>query len=193
MRLFIWFFIFCPIMVFGQKWQSYTNTQKVNVAKQVSAQIYANIEQHIPEYRRPFIQRFGWLAVYDYNEYGVLASVKIAQGGLECGWGLILDRGLQGNNYFSIKCREKKHNQGNCFVLNDGGEPAHFVKYSTAFDSFRGHTMHLKTYYNSIFKYTRYQDWAYVLGKRYAIDKKYGGKLISIIKDHHLYEYDIKI
>jgi hypothetical protein len=107
MRLFIWFFIFCPIMVFGQKWQSYTNTQKVNVAKQVSAQIYANIEQHIPEYRRPFIQRFGWLAVYDYNEYGVLASVKIAQGGLECGWGLIVDRGLQGNNYFSIKCREK--------------------------------------------------------------------------------------
>jgi hypothetical protein len=87
MRLFIWFFIFCPIMVFGQKWQSYTNTQKVNVAKQVSAEIYANIEQRIPEYRRPFIQRFGWLAVYDYNEYGVLASVKIAQGGLECGWG----------------------------------------------------------------------------------------------------------
>lgn len=193
MRALALFLIFCPFIVLGQKWQSYTQPQKVTAAKEKSAEIYSKIQSNIPEHRRPFIQRFAWLAIYDYNEYGVLASIKLSQGGLECGFGLITDRGLKGNNYFSIKCREKRHINGKCFMLNDAGQLSYFVKYNNAFDSFRAHTMHLKKYYANLFQYTRYQDWTYILGKKYAVDKTYATKLNYLIRKYHLYEFDVKI
>lgn len=184
---------FCPFLLAGQKWKTYDAPTKIALAKIKAQEIYNQIEPKIQENRRPFIQRFAWLAVYDYNEYGVLASIKLAQGGLECGWGTILNRGLTGNNYFSIKCREKKHLDGNCFLLNDAGQLHHFVRYNNAFDSFRGHTFHLLRYYPQLFKKTSYKDWAYILGRKYAVDGDYASKLILIIKNLQLYRFDVKI
>lgn len=178
---------------FAQKWNSLSISQKTALSKKTAEQVYNQIEHKIPEERRPFIKRFGWIAIFDYNEYNVLASVKLAQGGLECNFGTILNRGLVGNNYFSIKCRGKNHKNHNCFVLNDGGTLSHFVRYNNAFDSFRGHTIHLKKYYNSLFKYNSYKSWTAVLAKRYAVDKRYANKLNSLIEQYGLTNFDIKI
>lgn len=178
----------------AQKWSNLSTTEKTVLAKTTAEQIYNKIESKIPEERRPFIKRFGWLAIFDYNQYGVLASVKLAQGGLECGFGTILDRGLQGNNYFSVKCREKgSHRSHGCFVLNDGGTNANFVRYNNAFDSFRGHTVHLQKYYKSLFKYSDYKSWTAILAKKYAQDSKYNTKLNSLIKNYGLNDFDIKL
>lgn len=192
-KILVLILLFCPLLLLSQQWHSYNNSEKTLKAKEKGNEIFAKIEKYIPEHRRPFIQRFAWLAIYDYNEYGVLASIKLSQGGLECGWGLIVDRGLKGNNYFSIKCREKKHVNGKCFILDDGGEMARFVKYNNAFDSFRGHTLHLKEHYTQLFKYKKYQDWALVLGKKYAVDPEYGAKINYLIRTYRLYEFDVKL
>ncbi len=195
MRILFFLILFCVTnTLYSQKpWQLMSLQEKTTNAKVLADKIYANIEESLPEDRRAYIKRFGWLAIYDYNEYGVFASVKLAQGGLECGFGNIMDRGLQGNNHFSIKCRGKNHKNHNCFILNDGGQNCHFIRYKNAFDSFRGHTIHLRTYYKSLFKETNYRSWTAVLGKKYAVDKKYAAKLNNIIKDYYLTQYDVKI
>lgn len=190
---FLILFIALTTASFAQKWNNLSVLQKTSLAKKTAESVYNQIKENIPEERRPFIKRFGWLAVFDYNEYNVLASVKLAQGGLECKFGTILNRGLVGNNYFSIKCRGKNHKDHNCFVLDDGGTLSHFVRYNNAFDSFRGHTIHLKQHYKSVFKYNNYKSWTAVLAKRYAVDKRYASKLNSLIEQYRLTKFDVKI
>lgn len=176
-----------------KSWHTLTVAEKTTICKSIATEVYNRIESQIPVNRRPFVKRFAWLAIYDYNEYGVLASVKLAQGGVECGFGTILDRGLQGNNYFSVKCREKNHSEDHCFVLVDGGEPAHFIKYANAFDSFRAHSIHLQRNYPELFQCKNYKEWTAKLTGKYAKDKTYGRKLNSIIESYGFTEFDVKI
>jgi flagellum-specific peptidoglycan hydrolase FlgJ len=193
--LYIFAIIFLFVnVVYGQKtWKQMSTQEKTSTSKRVADETYSEIEILIPLDRRAFIKRFGWLAIYDYNEYGVLASVKLAQGGLECGFGNILDRGLKVNNYFSIKCRGNNHKSHKCLLLNDAGEISHFMHYNNAFDSFRGHTNHIQKYYSSLINQQNYKRWTSVLSKKYAVDKEYERKLNFLIKKYELTKYDVKI
>jgi len=69
------------------------------------------------------------------------------------------------------------------------------VKYGNAWGSFRAHSQFLKTSkrYTSLFKLepTDYRGWADGLAKNgYATDKKYGDKLIAVIKNMKLDRFD---
>lgn len=200
-QLLLLLLVFCSLSLQSQVywnqpriWHLLEPQSKVNLSKAFADRIYNEIKDKIPEHRRPFFERFGWLAIYDYNEYGVLASIKMSQGALETGFGLVKDRGLRYNNYFSIKCRHARYHKGNtihCFQMNDAGEDSRFLKYDSAFDSFRGHTLHLKSYYPTLFKSHDYNKWADELAKRYAVDPHYATSLKRIIQVYNLNKYDI--
>ena len=71
-----------------------------------------------------------------------------------------------------------------------------FRVYSSADESFRDHSdfLRYRDRYKFLFDYdvTDYKSWAYGLKKAgYATDPSYPSKLIKIIEDYHLYDYDI--
>lgn len=191
-------FLTLPLFGFSQKvlqWEQLTLNQKVSTAKVIASDVYAEIEQKIKESHQPYIKRFAWLAVYDYNEYGVLASIKIAQGGTENGWGLIADRGLLVKNHFSIQCKLKgNHKKHGCLKLNDAGITSYFARYETDFDSWRAHTtLLLGGRYKNLFKDRDYEHWAAKLTGNYAISPNYGKTLIWVIRQYELYKFDVRI
>lgn len=139
-----------------------------------------------------FVKRFGWLCIFDYNEYGVPASVKLSQGWIESACGTS-EHTVMGNknNYFCIKCSKKKHNNSECFPFHDDSPKDRFIRYSSPFSSFREHTFYLQRRFPDLFQYTSYKDWCHGL-KRYATNPKYSTILKTTIQNNHLDDYDVK-
>jgi uncharacterized protein YraI len=146
----------------------------------------------------PAAQR-GW------REYGVPASVTIAQAILESGWGR---SGLASvdKNYFGIKCQTGKYGTlangchiyatqectaaGVCF-----GTTATFRTYLAMADSFRDHGSFLRvnSRYQPAFAYTRYANqfiWT-VWKAGYATDPTYYTKVTGVMAANNLYQYDV--
>jgi uncharacterized protein YraI len=140
-----------------------------------------------------------------WRQYGVPASVTIAQAILESGWGR---SGLAATdrNYFGIKCFNGVHGRlangchvyttnectkaGSCFVTQ-----ATFRTYSTMTNSFRDHGSFLTTNsrYKPAFTYTKNANkfiWA-VWKAGYATDPNYYTKVTGIMAANNLYQYDI--
>jgi flagellar protein FlgJ len=141
--------------------------------------------------------RKGW------KQYGVPASVTIAQAILESGWGR---SGLSASdrNYFGIKCfggpgpiAEGCHTYrtwecdkaGRCFTTE-----ASFRTYAKAADSYvdHGHFLRSNSRYKGAFRYGRQPDaFAQAIWKAgYATDPKYVAKLTGLMKSYDLYRYD---
>ena len=123
---------------------------------------------------------------------GVPASITLAQGLLESGYGLS-ELAVKGNNHFGIKC----HNTwtGAKVYHDDDTKGECFRKYDSPEESFRDHSDFLR--YRDRYKFlfdlelTDYKGWAHGLRKAgYATDPKYPEKLIRLIEEHELYLYD---
>jgi len=140
-----------------------------------------------------------------WREYGVPASVTIAQAILESGWGR---SGLSSTdrNYFGIKCQNGRYGTlakgchdyhtsecdktGKCFATT-----ASFRIYATMADSFRDHGNFLRvnSRYKPAFGYTRdankfiWQVWK----AGYATDPNYYTKITALMATNDLYRYDI--
>lgn len=140
-----------------------------------------------------------------WRDYGVPASVTIAQAILESGWGRsslsTIDR-----NYFGIKCQNGKFGtlangchvykttecatDGTCFATS-----AAFRTYATMAHSFRDHGNFLRvnSRYKPAFAYTKdankfiWQVWK----AGYATDPNYYTKITSLMATNNLYQYDI--
>lgn len=138
-----------------------------------------------------YVAKFSALAVNEMYRTGVPASITLAQGLLESRYGLS-ELVEKGNNHFGIKCngwtgRKVYHDddhRGECFRAYDSAE-----------QSFRDHSDFLRTRdrYKFLFDYkpTDYKAWAYGLKKAgYATDPAYPAKLIKLIEDYKLYQYD---
>jgi len=146
----------------------------------------------------PAAQR-GW------REFGVPASVTIAQGILESGWGT---SGLSSvdKNFFGIKCQTGRYGTiasgcktyqttectkaGACFST-----AAVFRSYTSMTNSFRDHGSFLKvnSRYKPAFTYTRSANlfiWN-VWKAGYATDPKYYTKVTGVMAANSLYQYDI--
>lgn len=139
-----------------------------------------------------YIDTFAEIAQYEMKAYGIPASITLAQGILESGFG----RGeltLKTNNHFGIKCHT---GWDGSYALHDDDEAGEcFRKYNHPMYSFRDHSLFLTTRsrYASLFELRQddYKGWAYGLKEAgYATDKKYPHKLISFIERYRLYEYD---
>lgn len=139
-----------------------------------------------------YIDNFAEIAQYEMRAFGIPASITLAQGILESGFG----RGeltLKTNNHFGIKCHTGW--QGEFDFHDDDAKGECFRKYNHPMYSFRDHSIFLSTRsrYAFLFNYRRddYKKWAHGLRQAgYATDRKYPEKLIAIIERYNLHEYD---
>ncbi len=141
-----------------------------------------------------YIGQFATLAVEEMYRSGIPASITLAQGLLESRYGLS-ELAVKGNNHFGIKC----HNnwKGGRMYYDDDRRGECFRKYPSPEQSYRDHSdfLRYRDRYKFLFDYkvTDYKAWAYGLKKAgYATDPAYPKKLISIIEEYDLHEYDRK-
>lgn len=139
-----------------------------------------------------YIEKYSAIAVNEMYRSGVPASITLAQGLLESGYGLSR-LAVEGNNHFGIKC----HNswKGRSMRADDDKRNECFRVYDTAEESFRDHSdfLRYRDRYKFLFDYetTDYKSWAYGLKQAgYATDPTYASKLIKLVEDYDLGRFD---
>lgn len=152
-----------------------------------NAQRYAARTQYIEQYKD--------IAIREMKEYGIPASITLAQACLESGDGksrLV----KEGNNHFGIKC----HNDwtGKKIYHDDDAKGECFRSYEHAEESFKDHSVFLRyrQRYAALFTLDvkDYKGWAHGLKKAgYATNPQYAPILIKIIEDYELYKYDSEV
>lgn len=141
-----------------------------------------------------YVDKYKNLAIDHMKKYKIPASITLSQGLLESGAGKSsLTR--RSNNHFGIKCHSDW--KGPSVTAADDLPNDCFRKYKKADDSYDDHSRFLteKKRYSSLFRLdiTDYKGWARGLQKAgYATDKAYANKLIKLIEDYELYQYDKK-
>lgn len=138
-----------------------------------------------------YLRRYAGIARREMAESGIPASITLAQGLLESNAG-DSKLAVNSNNHFGIKCRSKCLG---CTCRNYGDDTRYdmFRVFTSAAESFREHSKLLKTKRYAKLKNhgTDYVKWAHGLQAcGYATDKKYGHKLVKIIENLELDEYD---
>ena len=138
-----------------------------------------------------YIAKYSATAVREMYRTGVPASITLAQGLLESRYGQS-ELAAKGNNHFGIKCHDWK---GKTMKVDDDRRNECFRVYGSADESFRDHSDFLR--YRDRYKFlfenelTDYKAWAHGLKKAgYATDPQYASKLIKIIEDYNLSQYD---
>jgi len=144
------------------------------------------------KYTLDYIRKYAPIAVKEMHEYKIPASITLAQGILESGRGRS-ELALKSNNHFGIKCHTGW--QGERVYHDDDEKGECFRKYMYPETSYNDHSLFLtqRRRYAFLFEYNikDYKKWAYGLRKAgYATDKKYPAKLLKLIKEYKLYEFD---
>ncbi|MCP3932466.1 MAG: glucosaminidase domain-containing protein, partial [Bacteroidetes bacterium] len=129
------------------------------------------------------------------KKLGIPTSIKLAQALLETNKGTSkLFRNH--NNAFGMKCFSKTCKSGHCVNLSDDHHKDFFLVYDNAWESFRDHSIQLNgSHYKHLLSIpaSDYKAWAKGLRKAgYATDEGYAKKLIQIVEEHQLYQYDLK-
>lgn len=153
-----------------------------------SAPVWAQTNQ----IRQDYIEKYKVIAVKKKLEYGIPASITLAQGILESGAG---KSGLatEANNHFGIKCHTGW--TGDTYIMDDDKKNECFRKYKNAEESFNDHSLFLTTRsrYAFLFEYdvTDYKKWAHGLKKAgYATNPQYAQLLIKVIEENELSQFD---
>ena len=142
-----------------------------------------------------YIQTFAPVAQSEMRTYGIPASIKLAQGLLESGFGQgALAR--KTNNHFGIKCHVGW--EGDYERHDDDERDECFRRYNHPMHSYRDHSLFLTTRsrYGSLFELPQdnYKAWARGLKKAgYATDRRYPDKLIELIERYELHQYDAQV
>ena len=138
-----------------------------------------------------YVKFYSNIAMDEMIQFGIPASITLAQGILESGAG----KGrlaVQANNHFGIKCHDWN---GKKIYHDDDEEQECFRKYDNPEYSYRDHSLFLsnRVRYSFLFdlKKDDFKQWAKGLKKAgYATDPKYPQKLIDLIQRYRLYKYD---
>ena len=141
-----------------------------------------------------YVKFYSNIAMDEMIQFGIPASITLAQGILESGAG----KGrlaVQANNHFGIKCHDWN---GKKIYHDDDKEQECFRKYDNPEYSYRDHSLFLtnRGRYSFLFDFKKddYKKWARGLKKAgYATDPKYSQKLIDLIERYELYKYDNKV
>jgi N-acetylmuramoyl-L-alanine amidase len=160
--------------------------------------------------KQSFIDAIAPAAISDHREYGIMASLSIAQAILESGWG----EHAEGNNLFGIKWREgdeygfieiatteyySSPYTGEDLISSqfvDGRYKvrryAKFRKYDSWADSIHDHTLLLcKDRYAPVRAAKNYVEACIAVKEcGYATDPEYAGRLIALIEQYSLDDYD---
>ncbi len=133
-----------------------------------------------------------------YKKYNILPSLTMAQGILESNWGNS-KLAIEGKNLFGMKAGQKDNKIIlQTFEYSEGKKikrQGAFKTYSTFKDSIMDHNSLLGEYkrYEQVRLAKNYKEGAIALYEcGYATDPYYPQKIIAIIEQYKLYEYDIK-
>ena len=140
-----------------------------------------------------YIKKYRDLAIAEMYRTGIPASIKLAQGMFESQNG-ISTLATKANNHFGVKCKDNWH--GDTILYDDDAPKECFRKYSSVEESFIDHSniLQQRDRYADLFMLspTDYQAWAKGLKEAgYATLPNYAEKLIGIIEQYQLYEYDL--
>jgi len=142
--------------------------------------------------QQTYVDRFSVVAASEMKRYGIPASITLAQGLIESNAGSST-LASKYNNHFGIKCFSKKCGKGHCVNFSDNTHKDFFVRYETAWMSYRAHSEFLtRDRYRHLHSMGKdYKAWARGLKEAgYATDPSYADKLIKVIEDLELYKYD---
>ncbi|MDI5949078.1 glucosaminidase domain-containing protein [Flavobacterium sp. LB2P84] len=142
-----------------------------------------------------YISKFKEIAIGNMKNYGIPASIILAQGILESGAGRG-DLAISANNHFGIKCHVGW--TGESVKHDDDSDQECFRKYDNPSESFKDHALFLtgRSRYAKLFEFSKgdYKAWAKGLrAAGYATDPKYPDKLISYIERYNLHQYDNQV
>lgn len=137
-----------------------------------------------------YIERYKGVALQHEKEYGIPASITLAQGILESGAGTS-SLTKASNNHFGIKAGKGWAGRVHS-AWDDETVKSRFRCYDSPEESFRDHAKLLSTskYYRNLFKINiyDYRGWAYGLKKAgYATSPTYAQALIGLIDHYKLY------
>lgn len=142
-----------------------------------------------------YIRIFSDIAMAEMRSYRIPASITLAQGLLESGFGKgELTR--KTNNHFGIKCHTGW--DGDFERHDDDARGECFRKYNHPMYSFRDHSIFLtsRSRYAGLFELDPddYRGWARGLkAAGYATDRKYPHKLIALIERYGLQRFDAQV
>ncbi len=138
-----------------------------------------------------YISKYKAIAIRKMNEFGIPASITLAQGILESGSGNS-NLAINANNHFGIKCNANW--KGNTYFKDDDTANECFRAYDNAEQSFIDHSVFLKRpRYAQLFtlEKTDYKGWALGLKQcGYATNPQYPQLLISYIEKYNLQAFD---
>ena len=206
MKVKLFFAVLCILILASCSSSRKISTKKNNNVKAVENPINklpsVRQQQHVKKlekgnkplnkYTLQYIKKYAPLAVLEMHKYDIPASITLAQGILESGNGRSR-LASKSNNHFGIKCHT---GWKGAKVYHDDDEKGEcFRKYKYVQSSYKDHSEFLsgRRRYASLFKLRKsdYKGWAKGLKKAgYATDKKYPKKLIKIIEEYKLYEFD---
>jgi flagellum-specific peptidoglycan hydrolase FlgJ len=139
-----------------------------------------------------YIDRYAKIAIEEMKQYGIPASISLAQGLIESRAGTS-KLAVSNNNHFGMKCFSKNCRKGHCSNFTDDTHKDFFRKFPSAWESWRAHSQLLASgRYTKLKRHGRdYRAWAYGLKSvGYATDRTYAEKLIGIIERYDLHQYD---
>ena len=152
----------------------------------------SNFENSVEGKINLYIKKYAPSATKNMRFFKIPASITLAQGILESGYG----EGTlakNANNHFGIKC----HNdwKGKTITHDDDEKDECFRSYKNPLRSYRDHSLFLvnRDRYSTLFnlKSKDYKGWALGLkAAGYATDPKYADKLISLIERFNLTRFD---
>lgn len=150
------------------------------------------VKELIPSSSQDYIKRYAKIAQQEMREYGIPASISLAQGLIESRAGTS-KLAVSNNNHFGMKCFSKNCKKGHCSNFTDDTHKDFFRKFPSAWESWRAHSQLLASgRYTKLKRHGRdYRAWAYGLKScGYATDRTYAEKLIGIIERYDLHKYD---
>ena len=176
-----------------------------NITKKLEENIMKSSEYKISEEKIEFIKAIKAGAIYNYEEYGILPSITVAQAILESGWGQS-KLSKDSNNIFGIKADNSWDGESIEVMTSENYNDkikAKFRKYNSITDSIKDHGKFLsenKRYEeNGLFNSKNYKKQAQALEDAgYSTKKdKYGNRiyadmLIDIIQKYNLEKLDFR-
>ena len=140
-----------------------------------------------------YIEEWKAIAIQEQEDYGIPASITMAQALLESQAGQS-ELAVEAKNHFGIKCTSEWF--GGVYYHDDDSEGECFRQYGNAAESFKDHSIFLKrTRYSTCFEIAveDYEGWARRLKEcGYATDPSYAPKLIKLIEDYRLDTLTVK-
>ena len=157
-----------------------------------SLKTISHVEKTVEQKINFYVKKYAPAATKNMRFFKIPASITLAQGILESGYG----EGTlakKANNHFGIKCH--KEWKGKSITHDDDEKDECFRSYKNPLRSYRDHSLFLvdRDRYSSLFTLNRkdYKGWAVGLkAAGYATDPKYAEKLISLIERFNLTRFD---